>query len=218
MRGDDSFTYIVRDEWGNYSAEATVRIEIDEAAADLVFADMDGHWAHNAALVMAAEGAMEVETKGINLYFNPEEEISREDFLVTVMKVLGAGEIEPCKTVFADDSDISESASGYIARAYKLGIIKGSNEGGLLFFKPQNSVTRAEAAVILNAIIGADEPDVVPAFADANAVPVWAKASLYALSDAGIFNGTGAGNLSPNDVLNRAQTAQILLTVKKIFG
>ncbi|MBO5126135.1 MAG: S-layer homology domain-containing protein, partial [Clostridia bacterium] len=35
------------------------------------------------------------------------------------------------------------------------------------------------------------------------------------LSDAGIFTGTGAGNLSPNASLSRAQTAQILLTVKK---
>ena len=218
MKGDDSFTYIVRDEWGNYSDRAVVDIEIDEAAADLVFADMDGHWAHNAAIVMAAEGAMEVETVGAELYFNPEEEISREDFLVTVMKVLGAGEIEPCATVFADDSAISASASGYVKRAYDLGIIKGSNENGLLCFKPKDSITRAEAAVILNAIIGENEPDVLPVFADAGSVPVWAKASIYALSNAGIFNGTGSGKFSPNDVLSRAQTAQILLTVKKIYG
>lgn len=218
IRGEDSFTYIVRDEWGNYSDEASVVIDIDEAAADLVFADMDGHWAYNAALVMAADGAMDVDSTGGVLYFHPEEEITREEFLVTVMKTLGAGEIEPCSTVFADDSAISAEASGYIARAYELGIIKGSDEGGLLCFKPKEPVTRAEAAVILNAIIGADEPDTVPVFADSSAVPAWAQGSMYALSNAGIFKGTGSGNISPNDVLNRAQTAQILLTVKKIYG
>ena len=70
-------------------------------------------------------------------------------------------------------------------------------------------------AVILNAIIGADEPETVPVFADHSSVPVWAQGSLYALSNAGIFTGTGSGNLSPNASLSRAQTAQILLTVKK---
>ena len=158
-----------------------------------------------------------METESVNgvLYFRPDEEISREDFLVTVMKALGAGEIEPCATVFADHTDIASDATGYIARAYNLGIIKGVQEADGLYFRPTSGITRAEAAVILNAIIGAKEPDTVPVFADTHSVPTWAQGSLYALSDAGIFMGTGSGNLSPNAVLSRAQTAQILLTVKK---
>lgn len=215
VTGEDSFSYVVRDEWGNYSEEASVVIEIEKAAADLVFADMDGHWAHNAALVMAAENAMDVETVNGELYFRPDEEITREEFLVTVMKALGAGEIEPCVTVFADQSEMDAESTGYVARAYNLGIIKGIQGDDGLYFKPTNSITRAEAAVILNAIIGAEEPETVPVFADNSSVPTWARGSLYALSDAGIFSGTGSGNLSPNASLSRAQTAQILLTVKK---
>jgi len=215
VTGEDSFSYVVRDEWGNYSEEVSVVINIDKAAADLVFADMDGHWAHNAALVMAAENAMEVESVNGKLYFNPDEEISREDFLVTVMKALGAGDVEPCATVFDDHSELAAESTGYIARAYNLGIIKGIQENGGLYFKPSSTITRAEAAVILNAIIGAEEPETVPVFADHSSVPVWAQGSLYALSNAGIFTGTGSGNLSPNASLSRAQTAQVLLTVKK---
>ena len=218
MTGEDSFSYVVRDEWGNYSEEASVLIDIDKAAADLVFADMDGHWAHNAALVMAAENAMTVKSVNGQLYFHPDESISREDFLVTVMKALGAGEIEPCTTVFADHAELASESTGYVARAYNLGIIKGIQENGELYFKPSSTITRAEAAVILNAIIGADEPETVPVFADHSSVPAWAQGSLYALSNAGIFTGTGSGNLSPNASLSRAQTAQILLTVKKIYG
>ena len=218
IRGEDSFTYIVRDCWGNYSSEASVVVEIDKPAADLVFADLDGHWAHNAALVMAAEGVMETDSKNGQLYFRPDETVTREDFLVTVMKALGAGDIEPCSTVFADDSMISDEASGYIARAYRLGIIKGSDENGLLCFKPKEGITRAQAAVILNSIIGAEEPDTVPVFADSHALPVWARSSMYALAGAGIFKGSGSGNISPNELLSRAQTAQILLTIKRIYG
>jgi len=110
---------------------------------------------------------------------------------------------------------MAAESTGYISRAYNLGIIKGVQENGELYFKPSSTITRAEAAVILNAILGAEEPDTVPVFADHSSVPVWAQGSLYALSAAGIFTGTGQGNLSPNASLSRAQTAQILLTVKK---
>jgi len=72
--------------------------------------------------------------------------------------------------------------------------------------------------IILNAIIGAPVPETVPVFADGSSVPAWAKGSIYALTNAGVFKGTGSGKFSPNDVLSRAQTAQILLTVKKLYS
>lgn len=217
VTGEDSFTYVVRDEWGNYSSESTVFIDIDKAVCELVFADMEDHWAYNAALVMAADNAMEIESSGGKLYFNPDEKINREDFLVTVMKALGAGEIEPSATVFFDNDKISKEASGYVARAYDLGIIKGNSDNGTLCFNPLDTITRAEAAVILNAIVGADEPDVLPVFADNDSVPVWARSSIYALTEAGIFKGTGSGYISPNEVLSKAETAQILMNIKKLF-
>lgn len=215
--GEDTFSYTVRDTWGNYSDVRTVTVDIDKAVCELVFADMDGHWAHNAALVMASEDAIEVRSDGGLLYFDPDREVTREEFLVTVMKSLGAGEVEPKTTVFADDGEISREASGYIHRAYTLGIIKGSVEDGVLCFNPKDTITRAEAAVILNAIIGESEPETVPVFADNASVPAWAKSSLYALSEAGILRGTGSGYISPNKTLNRAEVAQILLTIKNLY-
>jgi len=46
---------------------------------------------------------------------------------------------------------------------------------------------------------------------------VLAQTLLYALSDAGIFKGTGSGRIAPNEILSRGQTAQILLTVKNLL-
>jgi len=217
VTGTDSFTYIVRDEWGNYSEKCTVLVDIDKQKSDLVLADMNDHWAHNAALVMVSDNTMDVTSANGEIYFNPAEEMTREEFLVTVMKALGAGEIPPSKTVFSDHDLISEEATGYVARAYRLGVIKGVSERGKLYFNPAGKITRAEAAVILNTILGMDEPDVVPVFSDSSSVPAWAKSSLYALSNAGIFKGTGSGNISANAVLNRAQVAQILFTIKNLY-
>ena len=43
-RGKDSFTYRVRDEYGNYSAVTTVNMKIEKTKTTLVFSDMDGQW------------------------------------------------------------------------------------------------------------------------------------------------------------------------------
>ena len=216
MTGKDTFTYTVRDCYGNYSDETEVSVKIDKRQCELVFADMDEHWAYNAAIVMAADDAMDVRSAGGKLYFDPDETISREEFIVTVMKALGTGKVAERETNFADNDMISSESRGYIARAAELGLVKGSYENDAFYFKPIDSITRAEAAVVLNSIIGAEEPDVIPVFADVSSVPAWAQGAMYALSDIGVFKGSGDGNISPNEVLSRGETAQILLTVKRM--
>ena len=74
-----------------YSAPRTVTVTIAKAASNMQLSDMEGHWAHNAALVMASVGAMDVRAVGGALLFDPDTAVTREDFLVTVMKALGAG-------------------------------------------------------------------------------------------------------------------------------
>lgn len=216
--GNDTFTYRVRDSLGQYSAAARVSVTIAEPVTSEVFADMDGHWAQNAVMVLSAEGIVRGVQVGGESYFHPDELTCREDFLVTVMRALGAGDIEPCMTVFADHASISPEASGYVQRAYALGIIHGSEVDGVLCFRPQDPVTRAEAAVICNAILGAETPEVVPTFADDSAIPAWAQPSLYALSHIGILRGTGDGNLSPDALISRAQTAQMLYQIRRYLS
>ena len=193
-------------------------LTIAEPVTTTVFADMDGHWAQNAVMVLSAEGIVRgVDVGGAN-YFHPDDISCREDFLVTVMRALGAGEIPPCPTDFADDTEISAEASGYVQRALSLGIIHGSEVDGKVCFRPRDPVTRAEAAVICNAILGAETPERIPTFPDNSAIPTWAKPSLYALSDLGILRGTGDGNLSPDSPISRAQAAQMLYKIRQYLA
>lgn len=216
--GADSFTYRVRDSYGQYSGAARVSVTIAEPVTTTVFADMDGHWAQNAVMVLSAEGIVRGVQVGGASYFHPDDISCREDFLVTVMRALGAGEIPPCPTDFADDKEISAEASGYVQRALSLGIIHGSEVDGKVCFRPRDPVTRAEAAVICNAILGAETPERIPTFADNSAIPTWAKPSLYALSDLGILRGTGDGNLSPDSPISRAQAAQMLYKIRQYLA
>jgi len=217
--GKDTFTYRVRDSYGNYSAEAEAEVNISGNSARLVFADMSEHWAHSAAIEMVSEGIMDYETVSGMAVFSPDETVTREDFLVMVVKALGyEGDADEVQTVFADDSEIETANKEFVDIAYKAGIIRGSESNGQLCFMPKNAITRAEAAVIMNNIIGAEVPVNVSAFSDIEDVPVWARGSLYALSSLGIMKGTGAGSIASSSVITRAQAAQILLNFTKYIG
>ena len=126
--GSDVFSYQIRDSYGNYSPVRSLEVSIEEPACEIVFADMTDHWAQNAAVVMAADSVMEVFSEGGEIFFRPDDDISREEYLVTVMKALGAGEAEPCSTIFADEDKMDPASTGYIHRAYTLGIVQGAEQ------------------------------------------------------------------------------------------
>ena len=78
--------------------------------------------------------------------YDPSGLAKREDYVVTIMKVLGisAADISVLDG-FSDVAKISPDCKGYIAAAVREGIINGS-DGNI---KPRTSITRAEACVIL---------------------------------------------------------------------
>ena len=86
--GEDSFTYRVRDSYGNYSQEVIKTITISRQSSKLVFADMSDHWAHSAAIEMTGCGIMDYSFETGMAVFHPEKTVSREEFLVMVMKSL----------------------------------------------------------------------------------------------------------------------------------
>lgn len=84
--------------------------------------------------------------------FHPEEAASREDIAVALVKVLGytdkdARKNDYAKMVFTDASRISPQLLGYVSIAAEKGLIRGYNDNT---FKPDKSVNRAEAVVLLS--------------------------------------------------------------------
>ena len=208
--GKDSFTYVARDIYGNYSASATVSLTVTKPSSSLVYNDIWGEPCYNAALSMAEEGIMSGTQVGSLHYFYPDREVSRADFCVMAMNAIGMTEVAPAdKTVFADDVTIPNSAKGYIATAYELGYIKGLYRDDTLCFEPNRAITRAEAAVMLSNMIGASAPTIAPSFADADSVPTWASPSLSALTSMGILD-TEDGKAMPMSAVTRADAAEML--------
>ena len=207
--GEDSFCYIAGDKYGNYSASATVTLSINEKETPVNYVDLDNSPYHSAALTMTEKGIMSGTQVGSSTYFYPDRAVSRAEFVVMAMNAFGIKSLPSSSTVFDDDGDISPDMKKYIASAYELGYIKGSEEGEKLCFYPNREITRAEAAVILASMLDAATPTVTPVFSDTDAIPSWARPSIYSLSSLGVLESSGT-SISATSSVTRGDAAVIL--------
>lgn len=181
-KGKDSFSYVVRDEYGNFSTEQTVSVKVKNRTSSLVYEDVAGTDTELAAISLTDEGIILGRLSGDGMYFDPENPVSRGDFTVMAMKIAGVSPIPGLyDTCFDDNDSIPTSVRRYIATAQIKGYINGSFDGTGLYFKADEPVTKAEAAVIVCNILGIKTVDSEPVFASDASVPTWAVPALNAL-------------------------------------
>lgn len=81
---------------------------------------------------------------------SPNGKISRQEATALLVRYLDLPADEKAdSSVIADYNDISVYYNDYVLRAVKAGIINGYNENGKTYFKPQKTLSRAEALTIL---------------------------------------------------------------------
>ena len=213
--GTDSFSYVARDEWGNYSKVCKVKIDISERLSEVVYVDMESSPSYNAALTLTAMGIMDGRLIGDGSYFMPEETVSRAEFLVMAMKSAG---ISPDKnaeqTYFDDNSEISKAHLPYVKAAARLGIINGEFKGGRLIFRPNDAITKAEAAMIISKLVNTAEASVTVTFSDSATVPVYIRDDMKALVSMGIINCDG-DKVNGNTAVTKADAADYLYNMMK---
>ena len=209
--GKDSFTYVARDKYGNYSASATVSLTVKKPSSAITYTDMKNSPAYSAAISVTEAGVMSGSEMGGNTYFYPDRTVSRGEFTVMALHAAGITEgIGNSYTVFSDCDLIPEEMREYISTAYDLGYIKGIEKDGKLCFEPDRAITVAEAAVLLGNILDAPTPTVTPVFADSGDIPAWAASSVYSLCGIGVIPTASGEKLSPNAPLTRADAAVYL--------
>lgn len=215
--GKDSFTYVARDFYGNYSPSAKVSLSVDEKPISVSYIDLVDTRYHSAAIAMTDKGVMSGTQIGTSSYFYPEREVSRAEFTVMAMNAAGITRLSNSgtKTVFADDAEIQDSFKPYILAAYELGYIKGVETNGSLYFDPNRAITRAEAACLLANMLNAAAPTVTPIFSDGGDIPAWAQSSVYAMSAMGVMNSVENKILS-TDCVTRGDAAEILWNFTKV--
>lgn len=214
--GKDKFTYVARDEYGNYSKPVTMNIKVIDRMCDTVYRDMEDREEYNAAVAMTAMGIMGGRKVGDDLYFDPDDKISRAEFVAMAMKCTGV-RADPTltSTYFDDDNSISPSLKSYIATAQRIGIVNGDFKDGKLVFSPNEEITKYEAAKIISTIIGADNEGEESVFATDIDIPVWARGGVYAMCSLGVFDMDDQQTL--NESVSRSDIAQYLYKVSKII-
>ncbi len=187
--GYDEFSYVARDEYGNYSKPVTVDLKVVERMCSAEFIDMEDREEYGAAVAMTAMGIMCGSIVGDDLYFSPDKEVTRAEFVAMAMKSLGIRADSTVKTsYFDDDADIPSSLLGYVATAQRVGIVNGTFSGGKLLFRPNEAITKYEAAKIMSELMNVKESEEEMTYADSSEIPVWARASVSAMTTLGIFD------------------------------
>ena len=213
--GSDKFTYVARDEYGNYSEPVTVKLKVTDRMCDAVYEDMIERSEYGAAVAMTAMNIMSGSRLGDGLYFYPDSTVTRAEFVAMAMKCAGIrADSTLTKTYFDDDGEIPPALRGYIATAQRIGLINGDFKDGELLFSPNGEITKYEAAKILSTLIGESASIEESVFATEDEVPVWARSSVYAMYSLGIFDADG-GSVTEN--VTRADAAAYLYRLSEVI-
>jgi len=211
--GKDSFTYAAVDSVGNVSAEATVKISISKAKTKVTYADMAGHASYCSAIRLAERGILVGTQLDGSYRFQPNLPVSREEFVVMAMSAAGLDSLEGIQvTGFSDDSSIPVWAKGHLSSALRSGVVKGcADADGDIRFHSGSTITKTEAAVILDRLLQVSDVTVADTFAPS--VPTWAAQSVANMNAVSVLS-----NLNDmNDGLTRAQAADMLCAMLDVL-
>ncbi|MDP4152625.1 MAG: S-layer homology domain-containing protein [Bacillota bacterium] len=177
-----------------------------------IFSDVnDKFWAKQAINNWSSKGV--INGDGVNFY--PDKQITRAELAAILYRIFGYE-----KTTDNPFSDIKNNDWYYdfINKAYTRGIIKGDlDNSGNLLARPNDPVTRAEAALIFKRIFSVNENSGDhTSFKDTN-LPEWAKDAIFGMEASGYINGKDGGFFDPFCNLSRAETVQILNNIIRLY-
>lgn len=206
--GTHCVTIDVSDDAGN---RTRVTATVTAGSAGNVFADTASHWARGYASLLYANGIMQGET-GSNgqTYFNPDRNLTRQEFAVTIARLLGLDTSDTSVTSFADDSSIASWARGAVRAVSEAGIMQGSSSGGQLYFSPTAEMTRAEVMTVIGRCLPRGYAAATLGYSDASSIPSWAREQVQICVSAGIISGYEDNTLRPLGNITRGEIAKIL--------
>jgi hypothetical protein len=184
----------------------------------VIFADMENHWAKDAANDMGSR----LVVNGVgNGNFDPDRAITRGEFAAIITKALGI-----YRTGVGTDqfTDVKKENIFYdaISIADDYGLITGYTNG---LYEPNKSISREEAMAILTRAAGIVKLETTSGkttdnFTDADQVSEWAKNYVEANIDKGIIIGSD-GLIRPKSVISRAEVVtavERILTETKLIN
>ena len=173
--------------------------------------DYSGHWAKEYIDFVKTSGYWTDEGD-----FKPDQAITRAEFSALLARTLGAAVVEIVPDF--DDVNINTPYVYEIYSAYQMGLIKGDGRN----FYPNNTITRQEAAAILDRasfiIFGKKTESEVDEkrFLDFDKIDEWAREYVFNALESGLMSGPTAKTFNPLGTLTRAETATISKRISEL--
>ena len=144
----------------------------------------------------------------------PNDYITREEFCVMVSKAyLGLEGSDGSIGDFADASKVSKSAMPYLAALYESGFLKGVEEKGKLYIKPNDLISRQDAFTFIGRAAAGASVNAL-SFADSKDVSDYAAGYISRLAEIGVVKGYPDKTVRPNNNLTIAETYSIIYNIK----
>jgi hypothetical protein len=180
-------------------------------------ADMDGHWARDSVYRLIDRGIVNgVKSAEGEYSFEPERTVTRAEFakMLSLSEGYLQNDADTDLSNFVDDTDIQPWARPYIKYCSKKGWIKGKVMGEAVYMKPNDTITRAEAAAMISRALGfaATDKEAKAEFSDKGKIPAWAAVYVDKLLENKLMQGYSDGTFKPDKVLTRAEAAKIFDT------
>lgn len=176
--GKDRFSIRAVDACGNYSAEATVTVNIEGGKSLFTYADMAGHPSLYAAVKLRERGIMSGVQIGEKWFFSPNDQLDRGRFLVMVLVSAGLETKPTVNTGLPNDGAIPQWLKPYVKKAAEEGIISSTQP-----FQHKEIPIRAEAVLMVDRAAKIKDVKSFPlSMPDRNTIPEWAQKSYMDLA------------------------------------
>ena len=165
--------------------------------------DIDNHWAKSQIEQMVASGAVHGYPDGS---FQPNKQITRAEFVSIVNQAFAI----PQDNVQADFNDVTKSDWYYtqVAAGQTAGYVHGYSDHT---FKPNNPITREEAAAIVANLLKLDTASVdTSSFGDSTDIDSWAAGSVAAIAKSNIMHGYPDTSFKPHNLITRGEAVATL--------
>ena len=226
ITGSDRFTYTATDSQGHTSLPAKVSVSIDKTRSGVTYSDMEGCPAARAAQELAEKGIFTGGKIGSLYYFQPDQPVSRSEFLAMALETAGRDVTGVTITGFCDDESIPTWAKAYAAAGAADGIIRGKSTAEGAAFRGSEPITFNEAATILDRVLDLGDVDLDVWYADRAAAPSWAAQAVGNMEAVNVLSAGSFGSQSMEQAVTRADAAQMLASAgvlleggeKPLFG
>lgn len=174
---------------------------------ELPLIDLNGHWAEEDVKVLVSHHII----NGVSeTSFAPNDSLTRAQAAKLFAELLQL-DINAHTSSF---KDVAADAwyAGYVASAEQAGIFQG--EGGS--FRPDDTITRQELAVVISRLLSASEGEVLSTtFADNENIAEWAQNGVAAAVKHGIILGNEHNEFRPEALASRAEAAVMIRRLMK---